>query len=317
MRLDLRVYDYVTKHPFKTGFMLFFAGLGQYFNFWVYLVNRIRNIESPRRKLRRWILHEHNYVPQSIEENDLSEVTLPDKISHKLGLAFLKIDDELYYGVSFKQLFNIFKELGQVDGSNKKERQKFYAKSGYTRQANQKTGGISLKGFYGQVDDMYKEYVLKVDKEMSLAEFTDIVIQKMFLKIEIMREWEQRFSYLRMELARNQAYNHTEKFNEIVRQINIDDAESDIEIFVKEMRKNGFMMSLSDRIVILEMQRDKIDVHLNNYNEKQRKVDEFNLGKDYRGKIDQLKEKRGLKSDEINKIRQDYQQFYKKVETYD
>lgn len=164
---------------------------------------------------------------------------------------------------------------------------------------------------------MYKEYVLKVDKEMSLAEFTDIVIQKMFLKIEIMREWEQRFSYLRMELARNQAYNHTEKFNEIVRQINIDDAESDIEIFVKEMRKNGFMMSLSDRIVILEMQRDKIDVHLNNYNEKQRKVDEFNLGKDYRGKIDQLKEKRGLKSDEINKIRQDYQQFYKKVETYD
>jgi hypothetical protein len=48
--------------------------------------------------------------PDSIVETDLSKITLPFGIQSKLSLAFLDIDQQLFYGVSYKLLKSVYQE---------------------------------------------------------------------------------------------------------------------------------------------------------------------------------------------------------------
>lgn len=106
MRYDDQIKDYVKQHPFKTGFFIGFIALTKYFQVYSWLSSIIFFTEPIRKKLRRWILGENNLPPDSIMECDNYEIQkfLDESNRVKLGLIYLKVDAELYYGVSYKLL---------------------------------------------------------------------------------------------------------------------------------------------------------------------------------------------------------------------
>lgn len=66
----------------------------------------------------------------------------------------------------------------------------------------------------------------------------------------------------------------------------------------------------------LEMSKDQSDSLLQNYIEKQNNADEFNLGKNYKPKIDELLSKRERNITKIKELTEEYRRIYHKIETY-
>lgn len=90
----------------------------------------------------------------------------------------------------------------------------------------------------------------------------------------------------------------------------------DLDNYVTLMKGKGFQLSISDKIMALEMSKDQADSLLQNYIEKQNNADEFNLGKNYKAKIDELLSKRERNMTMIKELKEEYRKIYHKIETY-
>ena len=114
---------------------------------------------------------------------------------------------------------------------------------------------------------------------------------------------------------RNQTKVHDDKFLELSKLI-ANEKFHDLDTFVNIMMAKGFQMSLSDKIMLMERSKDQNDSLLQNYIEKQANADEFNLGKNYKSKIDELLAKRSSKVSKIQELSDEYRKIYHKIELY-
>jgi len=98
------------------------------------------------------------------------------------------------------------------------------------------------------------------------------------------KDWENHFQHLKIEIQRNFAYNKDDKVIELTKLIDTD-IEKSLDYYIEIMSQKGFQLSITDKIMALEMSKNKLDLHLINYVEKQGKSQEFGLNKSYQDKI--------------------------------
>ena len=166
-----------------------------------------KSIEPIKLKFQRWILGVPNRAPLSILENrDEGSSKYSSEgwtfktgfISHddynRIAKAFIKFDDELFYGVSFKLLIKTFRNLNIFE-KNSEEEKKFFDKSNYRRGINKKCCGVSLKEFVNIILE-YKP------NEFNINDWVDKVLSEIENNFEKHKEWEERYIPLRMELIR-------------------------------------------------------------------------------------------------------------------
>lgn len=169
---------------------------------------RFKSREPMIRKFQRWILGIPNLKTLSIQENQPDvlvsflpngDVSYQGKIvsaeNHRhICETFQEIDQKLFFGVSFRFLSRVFKNLGIFE-SKSEEQKKFYDRAEYNRRINRKCCGINLKKFMEIICSMKPEneemgdWLIKVIREMKQVESDQI-------------QWEAKYIPLRMELIR-------------------------------------------------------------------------------------------------------------------
>lgn len=167
----------------------------------------LKSWEPLRNKFQRWILGVPNRAPLSILETrgkGSQKYTSEGwkfktgDISHeeynKLAEVFIKCDNQFFYGVSFKFLISLFRNLKVFDKKSEEEN-KLYDRSNYRRKVNKKCCGIALKEFISIV----LEYQ---PKDMNQQDWIEQVIYEMNRLQGHHREWEERYIPLRMELIK-------------------------------------------------------------------------------------------------------------------
>lgn len=138
----------------------------------------------------------------------------------------------------------------------------------------------------------------------------------MITRVHDVKDWEKGFQNLKMEIQRNFAYNKDEKMLELTKLIDTD-IDKDLDYYIELMREKGFQMSISDKIMTLELSKNKLDIYLTNYIEKQNKNLEFDLSKNYKGKILHLQELRSKKEEMLIELNNEFRKFKNKILTYD
>jgi hypothetical protein len=167
----------------------------------------LKSWEPFRYKLQRWILDIPNRAPLSILESraEGSQKYTSEgwefqtgHISHaeynKLAEVFIKCDNQFFYGVSFKFLISLFRNL-KVFEKKSEEEKKLYDKSNYRRKVNKKCCGIGLKEFISTV----LEYQ---PSDMSQQDWIEQVMDEMTQLQDHHKRWEERYIPLRMELIK-------------------------------------------------------------------------------------------------------------------
>ena len=92
--------------------------------------------ESMRRKFRRHVLGEINYMPESLRQCENPMTSLQASTVQTLSKVFLDCDRSLKFGVVRMHLINAYKRLGVL--VEEKEIERFKRESGYGRKVSQK-----------------------------------------------------------------------------------------------------------------------------------------------------------------------------------
>ena len=97
------------------------------------IIRKIRTMEPFRLKLRRWILGEERFMPDSIKETFIAEegFKLKPETMNVLSELFTKTDREFAYGVDKKFLKKVYVKAGCLE--TKKDKEDFYNEGPYRR----------------------------------------------------------------------------------------------------------------------------------------------------------------------------------------
>ena len=141
MRFDHKIVNWIYLHKIKTGFIVAFVGVCQYFGVYPWLISKLTWKESFSKKLRRWILGERNLPPDSIKEafykvhtDGLQQSKFSDFNRMRLELVFEDWDSKLQFGVSYWFIEKIFKSFGLLE--TEKDVENFFQQSGYYREVD-------------------------------------------------------------------------------------------------------------------------------------------------------------------------------------
>lgn len=102
-------------------------------HFRIEIIRGIKTMEPIRLKLRRWILGEEKYMPDSIKELFIAEEGFrlrPETIT-VLSELFVNTDKEFAYGLTRKFFKKIYKKAGYIQ--TPKDKEDFYNEGPYRR----------------------------------------------------------------------------------------------------------------------------------------------------------------------------------------
>lgn len=196
------------RHKKKLIFLGFITGILQYYDMFNRMNARIKAREPMIRKFQRWLLGIPNLKTLAIQENQPEasvvflangDVSYQQKVvaaeaHRRICETFQKIDQKLYFGITFRFLSRVLKNMGVLESKSEAEK-KLYDEAGYNRRINRKCCGVNLKEFVKIICSMKPEdedmegWVERVIREMKQVEPDQV-------------DWESKYIPLRMELIR-------------------------------------------------------------------------------------------------------------------
>lgn len=193
-----------------TGVLQYY-GMFHKFNAWV------KSREKVIFKLQRWILGIPNQKLLSFSENspdltvsflsngDVSyDGSILSKDSHELICdTFHDIDQKLFFGVSFRFLSRLMKNLRVIESKTEGQK-KLMDESQYHRKINRKCCGVNLKKFISIVTSLKP-----LDQDMRT--WIDKVVTEMRLLEDDQIQWEKKYIPIRIELIKMFSVQKSEK----------------------------------------------------------------------------------------------------------
>lgn len=216
------------------------------------------------KKVRRWVLGEKNLPPESITESQYKVESFEDqtKISKvnqmKLNVVFEEWDDILSFGVCYKLLEMIFKQMNLIP--NEKEQEQFRIMSGYYREANQLSASVSIKQFYEILDKAYDE-AKKLDSSISEDRFVEDFLKFGSGFLEEVSRWEPEHYKLRREWGRQMSATRDDKYLEIVNSLKSNPSAT-VEEIEENLKRSGMSLSIIDKIYILKSMKDTLNIKI-------------------------------------------------------
>ena len=273
-------------------------------------------MEPFRNKLRRWIFAEKNKKPLSIMESEIKlKYDLSENTLYELGEEYHKIDNTLFFGISYHYLATIFEKLGLIE--NEEEKLDVYDRSGYGRRINQQCCGMQLKNFLEMLEVKMKALEKKSKKNKdfinpykNFEDFVRDIIHKLKENKNEHKDWERNLVNQRQEIMILNSGYKLQKIKKIC-EILSENPEMELDELDEELMKNSYSMSVYEKIFILKSKIGYLNLIIDNYDNKLQDTQSFYADK--RMNITKKLEQVILRKNDINKQLNDLETVYRNL----